>query len=100
MGGGSLINSIAINTRIEEIKSSLQKHKTREKVEFLKILLFLSTPKIAFHNNGCFEKHYHICAPNLSSRSTLGSNDNCTCMQIDFIVEHLMIESDKLLKHL
>lgn len=99
MGGGSLINSIAINTRIEEIKSSLQKHKTREKAEFLKILLFLSTPKIAFHNNGYFEKHYHICVPLSSVLTTLGGSDNCTCMQIDFIVEHLMIESDKLLKN-
>ncbi len=42
MIGGSLINSIAINTRIKKIKKSLLQNYTKEKTDMIKIL-YLNT---------------------------------------------------------
>ncbi|UIB20831.1 putative protein 094L [Cricket iridovirus] len=115
MSGGSLINSIAINTRIKKIKKSLLQNYTKEKTDMIKILYLLSTPKIVIKNNGCFEKHYTIC--NFISKtqqnineinlnfhlndkySYLSNNDKnaCTCINMDFIVERLMISSEQLI---
>ncbi len=39
MSGGSLINSIAINTRIKKIKKSLLQNYTKEKTDMIKILI-------------------------------------------------------------
>ncbi len=50
MSGGSLINSIAINTRIKKIKKSLLQNYTKEKTDMIKIL-YLNT-KIVIKNNG------------------------------------------------
>ncbi|AAB94428.1 094L [Invertebrate iridescent virus 6] len=114
MSGGSLINSIAINTRIKKIKKSLLQNYTKEKTDMIKILYLLSTPKIVIKNNGCFEKHYTIC--NFISKNQQNLNENnlnfhlngydkyeylsnndknaCTCINMDFIVERLMISSE------
>lgn len=119
MSGGSLINSIAINTRIKKIKKSLLQNYTKEKTDMIKILYLLSTPKIAFYNNGCFEKHYTTCnfiskiyQQNLNEINLNEINLNeydeyeyflhndknaCTCINMDFIVERLMISSEQLI---
>lgn len=110
MSGGSLINSIAINTRIKKIKKSLLQNYTKEKTDMIKTLYLLSTPKIAFYNNGCFEKHYTTCnfiskiyKQNISQNELneydeyFSHNNTCTCINMDFIVERLMISSEQLI---
>jgi hypothetical protein len=109
MGGGSLINSIAINDKIEKIRhrisnisdSSIKnekfcRDKTVDKIlKLLKLLSFFACPKITFHNNGCFEKHYNTCpVRGASSDPDATYSDKCICIHIDFIVEHLMIQCD------
>jgi hypothetical protein len=89
MGGGSLINAIVINAKIEKIKKGLKSGHTNtlKALEILNVLSFFASPKIIVHNSGCFEKHYHVCTHYICK---------CVCLHIDFIVEHVMIESDKL----
>ncbi len=50
MSGGSLINSIAINTRIKKIKKSLLQNYTKEKTDMIKIL-YLNT-------KNCYKKQW------------------------------------------
>lgn len=84
MCGGSLINSIVINARIDEIRLSLAFYTLKtasfqdmeiyeEKKNILDVLTLFSLPKTTLIVEGNFEKHYCWCK----------LINECTCIHMD-----------------
>ena len=82
---GSVINTIIIRRRIQEIEN-IEPSRSKILLELQQCLKLYSNDKIILIKEGKIYKHYETC-----------DISKCSCLSIDFLVEGYLVESDEIL---